>query len=230
MNPIAIFYHGLFFLGEPPKPLTRATWIMAEQMGQLAESGLLHHSNELHVGINGGKESVKMGKLILPEKAQITYHGLQSRAENPTIVLLEEWVKTHPGWYVLYFHCKGATHPISTMEGKFSAQWRRGMMKHLVTDWRTCVADLEAGYDIACSTWMWGLTDGTHNIPAGNFLWVKSDFAAKLPSIFLRDRIKQDGIAAETSRHEAEVYWGFGPTPRVKSYRPEPWWWRNLNQ
>lgn len=98
-------------------------------------------------------------------------------------------------------------------------------MFDLVSNWRRSVADLESGYDIVCSSWLWGQCDGTQNIPAGNFLWIKSDFAATLPSILMRDRIKRDGVGALSSRYESEVYWGNGPRPKVQCWRPDPHWY-----
>ena len=220
MKPIAIFYHGLFIMGQPPHFLPSATPIICKQMSQLTTSGLLEAASEFHVGINGGPESKSFVNNYIPKKAGVIYHGLSSRAENLTIVGLENWVKSHPGWNVLYFHSKGASHPLTSDYGKSSGLWRDGMMEDLVMNWRQCVADLET-HDIVASHWMWELGhDKSQHIPCGNFLWLSSDFAAKLPSIYLRERIKQDGIAALSSRYEAEVYWGNGPKPIVKQFRP----------
>jgi hypothetical protein len=220
MKPIAIWYHCLYVLGDPPKPIAAASWIVAEQMAQIAESGLLDAAAEMHVGINGSDddESYPLATRI-PSKAQVTYHGLQSRSENLSIVMLHEWAKTHPDWFVFYCHSKAATHQIGTPYFNSASAWRRGMMEDLVLNWRQCVLDLET-HDIACSHWGWNLADGTQHIPMGNFLWATSNFIAQLPSMFLRDRIKQDGIAALSSRYEAEVFWGNGPRPNVKQYHP----------
>lgn len=220
MKPCAVFFHGLFFLGDPPKHLPQAGCIVANQMVQLSNSGLWDAATEIHVGINGGEESIPVATAIIPGKARLKYHGLASRAENLTIVMLHEWAKAHPGWNVLYFHSKGATHaPDSDYGRNVSAPWREGMMTDLVLNWRQCVTDLDT-HDIACSHWLWNMADGTQHIPAGNFLWVTSDFVAQLPSMYLRDRIKSDGIGAVTSRFEAEVFWGNGPRPSVQQYRP----------
>lgn len=222
---IAIFYHCLFVLGEPPQVLPGAEGIVREQMDELIDSGLVCEASEMHVGINGGPESVEFAQRTMPQGVQVTYHGLAARSENLTILMLEEWVKTHPGWYVLYLHSKAATQSFQTVLGKQGTHWRHGMMEDLVSHWRQCVADLKSGYDIVTSHWLWGAADGTQHIPAGNFLWVKSDFARQLPSLRLRARIQQDGAGALSSRHEAEVYWGNGPRPQVKSYQPDwcPW-------
>lgn len=232
-RPIAIFYHCLFWLGEPKKVLPLALWIVQEQMDVLSGSGLLAAAEEFHVGVNGGSESTKQLMERMPVGAkfgEVKFHGLDCRSENLTILMLEEWVKTHPGWNVLYFHSKGATKPIWGKEGMLATYWRNGMMADMVCNWRQCVTDLALGYDIVCSSWLWRQGDGTQNIPAGNFLWVKSEFVAKLPSILTRARIQQDGIGALSSRYEAEVYWGNGPTPKVKEYRYEPHWYARTNR
>jgi len=219
MKPIAVFFHSLFVLGDPPAILPSAYSIISEQMAMLKESGLEDAASEIHCGVNGGCESVPFAESVFPKKATIKYHGLQSRAENLTIVMLHDWCKSHPGWKVLYFHSKGATHgPESDYGNGSSTPWRRGMMADLVGGWKRCVKDLET-HDIACSHWMWNMADGTQHIPAGNMTWTTSDFAATLPSMFLRERIKQDGIGAVTSRFEAEVFWGNGKRPKVKQYR-----------
>lgn len=195
--------------------------IVAEQMHQMSSSGLLDACSEMHVGINGGEESLEASRLILPEKAKVILHGLESKAENLTLVELMKWSASHPGWFILYAHSKSATHEPGTDYHQMASNWRRGMMEDLVTNWRQCVADLQAGADIACSHWMWGMgSDQSQHIPAGNCLWVKSDFVNRLPSIYLRDRIKVSGIASAESRFEAEVLWGNGPRPIVKQYRP----------
>lgn len=219
-KPIAIFFHGLFFIGEPPKHLPHAGCIIANQIVQMVNSGLWEAASEIFFGINGGEESKPVADFIIPAKAKVKYHGLNCRSENLTVVMACEFALSHPGWNVLYLHSKGATHdPNSDYGYQVSRPWREAMMEDLVVNWRQCVADLDAGHDIACMLWLWNQADGTQHIPAGTFLWVTSDFAAKLPSMYLRDRIKQDGICAATSRFEAEVHWGNGPRPNVKSYR-----------
>jgi len=66
-----------------------------------------------------------------------------------------------------------------------------------------------------------GQADGTQNIPAGNFLWIKSDFVATLPSMYKRDRIKLSGMTSPESRYEAEVFWGNGTRlPKVIDKHP----------
>lgn len=220
MSKLAIFYHCLLVMGEPPVVLPQAGCIVSNQMTQLVNSGLWDAADEIHIGVNGADESVPIVKHIIPDKATVTYHGLKSRAENLTVEMLLNWSKTHPGWKVLYWHSKSASHPPdSDYANRVGNPWREAMAQDLVVNWRQCVADLDT-HDIACMVWLWEQGwDRSQHIPAGNFLWLTSDFAAKLPSLYLRERIKQDGIGAVTSRYEAEVAWGNGPRPTVKAYR-----------
>jgi len=220
MKPIAIFFHGLFFLGDPPRHMPNAGCIISNQITQMINSGLWGAATEIRFGINGGGESEHVAENVIPEKATLTLHGLQSKSENLTIVMIEDWVKTHPGWNVLYLHGKGCSHaPDSDYYRNVSAPWREAMMSDLVVNWRQCVTDLET-HDVACMVWLseqgW---DKSQHYAAGTFFWATSDFLAKLPSIYLRDRIRQDGIGALASRFEAEVWIGNGPRPNVKAYR-----------
>lgn len=217
--PIIVFYHGLFFLG--PKLLGSALSVVNEQMQAHKQSGLEDAASEFHVGLNGGNESAGLAKRLLPPKAKVTFHGLQSRAENLTVVMLWERAKQIDEAYICYTHAKGATHALGSPYGEgVSKPWRQSMMHDLVMNWRDCVKALDEGHDIACSHWMWNMADGTQHIPAGGFLWVKASFVRKLPSMHLRDRIRVSGIAAAESRYESEVFWGNGPRPNVFQFRP----------
>lgn len=221
MRPIAVFYHCLFFLGKPPEFKPRAFDIVHEQMDLLKRSGLLESASYFLVGINGGKESDEVANLVIPDKAKRVLHGLESRAENLTIVEMEKWAKHHSGWNVLYFHAKGCTHPPGHPYGDgTSTPWRRTMDEYLVGQWTRCIADLGAGFDSVGCHFMRGMCDGTQNIWAGNFWWARSEFLRTLPSIYRRERIHTSGIGAAESRFEAEVWIGNGRMPRVKEYLP----------
>ena len=216
--PLIIFHHGLFAIGKPPRVIPRAVEIAREQMRALKSSGLLASASEIYVGLNGGAESEALAKQIFPSKSQIMYHGTDCHNENPTILALWERAKAVKGrTYFLYEHQKGSS-KTNQDDIAHSDNWRRTMERDLVHNWRQCV-QLLSTYDIVCSHWKWNVADGTQSIPAGNMLWITSDFAAKLPSMHLRARIKQDGIGALSSRYEAEVFWGNGPRPRVYQFR-----------
>lgn len=219
---IAIFYHCLFFLGKPPVLLPNAIPVVKSQKAMMEATGLLNATDYMLVGVNGGKESEGLARGAFP-KAQLVFHGLESRNENLTIVELEKWVPDHQDWYVLYLHSKGATHGPDSYRFKANEIWRKCMMRHCVQNWRQCVADLDAGYESVGAHWMTGeKTPPGHNIWAGTFFWAKASFLATLPSIYLRDRIKTSGIKALESRYEAEVWIGNGPNlPKIKDYHPD---------
>lgn len=216
MKPIVIFYHCLTHLGNPPELLPQAVDIIREQMTQLRASGLLASCAKFVVGINGDEESKEIANLLIPSKAEIIYHGLDSRNENLTICAMHEFAKANPGWYVLYFHAKGASRNEQTEHG---VNWRNCMMKNVITEWWRCIQDLDAGFESVGCHWMTNQADGSQNIWAGNFWWAKSEFLRTLPSMTRRDRIKQSGIKSIESRYESEVWIGYGPRlPRIKDY------------
>lgn len=216
MKPIIIFFHGLFYLGSPPELIPDSIGIIREQMAQLKASGLLDTAKQMVVGINGASESLEIARLLIPEKAEIILHGLDSRNENLTICAMHEFAKGHPDYYILYFHAKGSSKKNQT---DHITNWRNCMMKHLVTNWWRCVSDLDVGFESAGCHWMTHQADGTQSIWAGNFWWAKASFLRTLPSMMLRERIKMSGIKSLDSRYESEVWIGYGPRlPRIKDY------------
>ena len=160
---------------------------------------------------------------IPPATVKPTFHGLQCKNELRTLLLVEEFAKTHTGWNVLYFHSKGATHPLGH---ELSARWRRCMMRHLVSNWRQCVQELESGFDSVGCHWMQPpQTPPGQNIWGGNFWWASSDFLRTLPSLLDTWRVKNSGIDSIDSRYEAEVWIGNGPNlPKVKDHHPNGLW------
>jgi hypothetical protein len=218
---IAIFYHCLFYFGDPPDLYMNAVQIVASQMAALKISGLEDAASEIVIGINGGSESEDVARTILPYKAKLVFHGLQSKSENMTIRVMEKWLPTHEDWLVLYFHSKGATHDIATEYGIFDAKWRECMMTQCVDSWRRCVADLEFADAVGCH-WLTGQGwDHSQHYFAGTFFWARASFLRTLPSIMDRERIKISGLASAESRYEAEVWIGNGPRlPIVRDYHP----------
>lgn len=220
MNPIAIFYHCLFYLGD--KLLPAACQIVSDQMRALKHTGLLDACSHFEVGINGGMESLEIARLMFPMKAKIVLHGLETRNECLTIRQIENWLPGKVDYYVLYFHSKGATKPLGD---SFTGTWRACMMRHNIFNWRQCVRDLNQGYEAVGVHWMEPpATPPGQHIFAGTFWWAKSSYLATLPSIMDRDRIKVSGLGAFDSRYESEVWIGNGPRiPKVKDYHGPGW-------
>lgn len=214
MKPIAIFYHTLFEI--EGRFLPAAVDIVGGQMESLKASGLIEAANEFYVGMNSGEEGVAFSYLF-PDKATVVYHGLQCRNELRTLLLLEQWLKTHPDWYVLYFHAKGSTHVEGSDYASFAGRWRRCMMKTCVTRWRECVSELASGFEAVGAHWLTGMCDGTQHYFAGTFWWATSNYLRTLPSMMERDRLKESGIDSIESRYESEVWIGNGPRlPKIK--------------
>lgn len=213
---LALFYHCVFEIDG--KWLPSAVSIVMEQMMSCESSGLLGAATEFHVGMNAGDEGTVFSSLF-PNKARISYHGVQCRNECRTIRLIEEWLPGHEDWYVLYFHAKGCTHPAGD---PMRLAWRLCMEKTVIRNWRQCVSDLDHGYEAVGTHWMKPpATPPGQFIFAGSMWWCKASFLATLPSIMKRERIKQSGIDSIESRYEAEVILGNGPRPPVeKDYCP----------
>lgn len=221
-HQLAIFYHGLFVLGDPTEFCETAIAIVFEHMQTIRDVGLLNAADHFCVGINGDRESLLIAHMTIPSKAEIILHGLQCHTENRTIRLIEEWLPSHEDWYVLYFHAKGCTHPPGD---PMRTRWRRCMGNTVLLNWRRCVSDLDAGYEVVGVHYMQPpATPPGQYIMAGNFMWSKATYLLTLPSILKRDRIIKSGLDALESRFESEVWIGNGPRPpRVRDYHGPGW-------
>lgn len=211
MNPIAIFYHTLFQIGNEMSPV--ACEVVREQVETMTATGLVDAASEIIIGVNGDEESGMLGSVIFPEKARMVLHGLQCRNECRTIAEMEKWLTTHPDWHVLYLHTKGATNHC-----ELNVRWRRCMMRGCVSRWQECVNSLERGYEAVGVHWAphMGVHLDQHYF-AGTFFWATSNFLRTLPSIYERARIKESGIDSVESRYEAEVWIGNGPRlPKIR--------------
>jgi hypothetical protein len=220
---IVVFYHCLFCIGT--EPLWSAVKVVHEQMKLLKDSGLEDAASEIFIGINGGKESEVYAKQFLPKKATVVYHGLQCRNENRTLLMMQDWCRSHSFEAAcLYFHSKGATHPIdSDYEKNMSTPWRNRMMETCVKNWRRCVLDLNI-YDAVGAHWLteqgW---DKSQFFFAGTCYWVRASFLRTVPRVTERQRIKDSGIDSIESRFEAEVILSIGKhLPFVKNLYAGP--------
>ncbi len=221
---ILIVYHCYLFSNSPPDLLPNAFAVVHHQMSRLVATGLADAASEIIVGLNGGEESLDVARLIVPPKAQIVLHGLACKNENPTIVLMENWIKAHPEeTYVLYLHAKGSSHDPATPYGQFDAKWRDCMMNACVENWHQCVHDL-ANYEAVGCHWLTGQGhDHSQHYFAGTFFWARASFLRTLPSIMERERIKVSGLGAAESRFESEVWLGNGPRlPTIRDYHLGP--------
>lgn len=202
-------------------PWPAAQNIVREQIGWMLDTGLIANTAEFHCGINGGIESAVFAESMMPKVSRKLLHGLQCKNELRTILMLEQWLKSHPGWNVLYVHSKGATKPI-----ELNTRWRNCMMRNLVSRWRECVNLLNTGFDsVGCHWQVPPQTPPGQHIWAGNFWWATSDYLRTLPSLMDRQRIGLSGVDSIESRYEAEVWIGNGPKlPRIHDMHPNGLW------
>lgn len=209
---IALFHHARLSGGDPPIDFSWASSIFAEQIIALRDSGLTDAASEIYIGVNGGEQDAFAAQSMAPEKAQVIQHPDDARGELPTLNLMWNWARKHPGWLVYYCHTKGATHH----GDQLYANWRRCMERACVHNWQRCVKDLEAGAEAVGCHW---LTDQKYSnvgppFFGGNFYWATADFLMTLPEIprTARDR----GMF-----YEAEVWLAKGPRlPRIRDYAP----------
>jgi len=225
MKKIIVFYHCAFWFpteihGAPPGLRPTAVEIITNQMAHLAGYGLYEAASEIIVGVNGGEECRQVASQILPQKATVKFHGLESKSETPTVVLLERRVRQEPDAYFFYFHSKGVTHT-DPVYVEFVSRWRGCMMLNLVDYWQKCVAALDEGYDSAGCHWMTNMPPPSDmdSIWGGNFWWATGKFLSTLPPIMERPLIKEHGVMAPIARYESERWMGTGPRlPKVMDY------------
>jgi hypothetical protein len=212
MKPIAYFYHCRLEGGDPPIDFDHAFTLMKEQMDEVYRSGLNDATSKRFIGVNGGDINLFGASHLAPSGSVTHGYDENMRGELPTLRILHDWAKENPSWNVLYFHSKGATH----RGDEFYANWRRCMMRHLVTDWEKCVRDLNQVESVGCH-WLtperWGSSVKTP-FWGGNFWWARSEFIATLPVEKISAECRDDFYLAES-------WIGRGPRrPSIIDYHP----------
>ena len=209
MKPVSVFYHCIFTGTARPINAGFSMDLMAEQMTSLESSGLASYAKEIIVGVNGGQSDADIARMLAPSKAKIIAHGEGTGTEITTLNVLREWVKSHPDWYVFYFHTKGTSHPENP-----NTTWRLNMEKHCLWNWRMCILDLDKGYDACGCYWLTPEEHPTliqeHPFFGGTFFWAKSNYLATLPPLPPPEFVY---------RYHAESWIGSGPRrPRVHCF------------
>lgn len=182
-----------------------------EQIVSLIKSGLWDAAEKIIIGINGDTSGV-----FFHGKPELLRHGNDAESLLPTMRALQQWLPGHEDYAVCFFHAKGVTHPHDPMNDA----WRACMTKHVITDWRKCVADLEAGYDTVGCHWLHNIPNdpnasrwGSNSFFGGVFWWATAKYLITLPP-FPTDKPRD--------RHEwyyPELWLGCGK-PRIKDYHP----------
>jgi hypothetical protein len=197
-RPIAIFYHTYLSGGDPPANFDNAIRIIATQLDSMNQVGLIDLASHIQIGVNGSEADYAAVCGIAYPKCKVT-HNLVGTAELPTMKLMQDFCRDHPGWSVLYLHTKGVIHNGSPT---FEA-WRLCMEKTVIWNWNHCVHEIQRGFDTAGAHW---LTPSKYPfigpVPywGGNFFWATSDYLNLLPN-----------IEVVADRYQAEVWIGKSP-------------------
>lgn len=192
---LAVFYHCWL-------PNDSAHDLLCEQALALVESGLYSECDEMHVGLNGDPMGSCIVSSVLP-KSEIQTDPDNRLGEAFTIKLLQKWLTGKAGWFVCYHHTKAATGGRDAYE-----RWRRCLERVVIRNWRTCVRDLESGYETVGGHWHRNVDQ---QYWAGNFWWATSEYLSSLPPV--SDKVNNG------KSYEAEVWIGkCGRIPRIADY------------
>lgn len=209
MRHLAVFYHARIEGGSPAINPRYGRELFTEQMDRFVASGLYANSHECIIGLNGtGGDFVRDA---MPPGCALIEHG-NVESLLPTYLVMEQFAKDHPDWYICFWHTKGVTHAYDS----FNIAWRRCMEKAVIEKWQLCVLELDKGCDSAGAHWLtreqygpcvetffWG----------GAFFWVKAEFLNKLPPLPKTVKTRDDWFIPEN-------WIGKGPRPIVKDFCP----------
>lgn len=155
--------------------LTINNWeeIVDEQLMLIEESGLYDNLTEIQVSCLGCQIETLLDLIEDYPKARIAYCSETiTEYEFPTLNLLYQ-DSLKEDFIGLYIHTKGVSFP-GNSGGKY---WRDYMNYYNITKWRSCVHELENGYDL-CGVKLVTFGDKQHY--SGNFFWFRSDYIRKL--------------------------------------------------
>jgi hypothetical protein len=222
--PIAIFYHARLSGGSNVDTGASVNpefgkRLFKEQIKTVQDSGLFENCNEFYVGLNGTMLEGVWANEIVPRGTQLLMWLPPNESLLCTMRHLQAWLPGHEDWFVCFFHMKGATHPNDPLQNA----WRACMTKHVITDWRKCVAALEVGRDAVGCHWLNGRRDDP-KLPqpsffGGVFWWATARFLLKLPPL-------PEKITRREDWYEPEWWIGSGPTPKICDYHPQ---WPSLD-
>jgi hypothetical protein len=160
--------------------------VVGRQLTKLVESGLYDASEQISVGVVGGKEWEPPTNL--PKIEVITRVADANAYEVPTLTKLHEYCQKHVDHFVFYIHSKGAT----SMEIQDSNiadpaavwDWREYMEYFVIERYADCVQALQTGSN----------TCGVNYSPqpphySGNFWWARCSCVAELPAVQVHDRL-----------------------------------------
>lgn len=172
--------------------------LVSAQLETLRESGLLAATRKLFVSIIAPREEDVEVFLRLADSDKVelvAIHQDPSRYEYPALEHL--WrVAKREDCLLYYFHSKGISYQSVETDDRLYRSflrkitaWREMLEYFVFEKWQVAVNVLSAGYDTyGCYQW----PPRGYTMYSGNFWWVTSDYARRLPSfdpaVISRDR------------------------------------------
>lgn len=178
--------------------------LVADQIGRLKSSGLFDVTRRFYVSciVTDGGEADELRRMIGEDKVEmISVSADPMKFEYPALEFIHS-KSLGEDCLFYYFHTKGVSYYGGDNSDAGFRRFRRNvdawrhMMEYFIFDkWQVAVNALTGGYD----------TYGCYRLPpypkpyymyAGNFWWVRSDYARRLPR-FPERRIATDRFIAE---------------------------------
>jgi hypothetical protein len=155
------------------------------QFSKLVTSGLYNSCEKITCGVVCSPENIEHHKTLIknlayinivdPKKIEIHYSH-ENTFEYLTLKMLQDFSKDNDA-YVLYFHTKGVSCPVSYTKIKIKKEKKRTHMENInIIRWRECVEKLDEG-NMCCGT------NKRRKFFVGNFWWANTDWIKKLPEL-----------------------------------------------
>jgi hypothetical protein len=149
--------------------------VVAEQTARMIESGLLERTNQVLIGVVGGKLNQGDLRRDLARKSTIVCSPNLKDYEFLTLRVLQNHSINHnfKAWYV---HTKG----VSREPNQLVTNWRRLMEYFIIDRFNVCITELDS-----CDACGVNIITKYHpgRFFAGNFWWSNSRHLSKLPQI-----------------------------------------------
>ncbi len=170
---IAVFYHVFQSQG----------WEMLyqNQIHRLYASGLLKHSDHLHIGVAGSAPLP-----YIPKRANIKHHK-DCSSEGPTLLDIHNYaLSTKPAQKILYIHTKGVSKGSLQVDA-----WRLYMEYFLIDKWAECTILLDSHPCVGAQLRSKHLWPHSGDVPlhySGNMWWATAEHIAQLSPSYLSNR------------------------------------------
>ena len=167
--------------------------IVEDHLHALKTYGLYDSLTSFNVGFVGSEQNIAAVESFLEEN-DVVYNVADKKEsgwEQVTIHPLWEMAHMDETCYLSYAHTKGAAHDYSIVPN-----WRGGMTRATIVEWKRCVEALDRGYSTVGCHLQPGRSDQPFPFWGGNFWWATSL------------HIRSLGKCVENTRYDAEAWIG----------------------